>query len=115
MTTLRDEERDALAAHVERLAAWIKEHGWHPDTCDILDLDEQGCHKSCSCGLGAINDTPETSLARRDLLMKAEALEDQASEMIAMNNERDMCSVHGAAKHLQSVAAEYREQAEDEA
>tara|TARA_B100000424_G_scaffold267382_1_gene260090 strand:+ start:1153 stop:1674 length:522 start_codon:yes stop_codon:yes gene_type:complete len=55
------------------------------------------------------------ALARRDALMKAEALEDKAAEMIAMNDERNMFSVHWAAKDLQRVAAEYRKQAEGEA
>ena len=58
---------------------------------------------------------PAAALEARDARMKAEALEGQAAEMIAMNDERNTCSVHDAARHLQRLAAEYRKQAEGEA
>lgn len=48
-TPSRRDERDALAA-------WIKEHAEHADDCAVLDLDDEGKHKACSCGLSALLD-----------------------------------------------------------
>lgn len=74
----RAAEKDSCAAHADRLASWIKQHGWHSDECSALGLDDEGLHKGCSCGLTAAWETPETSLALRDATVAAETLEELA-------------------------------------
>jgi phage shock protein A len=102
-------ERDALSAHVERLSAWIKKHAWHADTCDILDLDDEGRHQDCSCGLDVINDKPPTtSLARLIAEKQAEALDD-AAEAFEIEGRHI-----AAAQALRCSGAELRRQANGE-
>lgn len=91
------EERDALAAHVERLkerfspAPWPVEH--QPDG-SILPVDPDEYFG-----------TPQTSLAQRDARTKAEAYWD-ASLQLSIK--------HGPAiRRLREIAAEYRQQAEE--
>jgi uncharacterized coiled-coil DUF342 family protein len=93
------EERDALAAHVDRLKSALdnilSEVGTHSH--DDLSDDERKA-------LSALEATPATSLARRDVLKHAEALEEAAADTVP--------AMHKMKHWLLSRANDLRQQAE---
>lgn len=81
-----EEERDALAAHVERMTEAACEEGAKPKMRAVID------------------ETPETSLAQRDARMKAEAMESLASSSLVGELHQEL---------VRRCAEEYRRQAKD--
>lgn len=91
------QERDALAAHVERLREDVY------DQANTI-LGELGVRETIDDYLpDSYNDTPATSLARRDLLRQAEALEEMSS---IVNPDNPGRSLVDEAKRLRQQAKE---------
>ena len=45
--------------------SWIHANGEHDQLCDILDLDDDGKHKPCSCGLSRVQASLREALAEQ--------------------------------------------------
>lgn len=113
-----EEERDALATHLERLTHQIEgalriKDLWLPFHCE--PEHEEECRvlgKMCAGFTNALAEKPDTtSLARRDARMKAEAVE-YAAQCVA--NIDGVTSGDKIAEELVGTAAQYRKQAEGE-
>ena len=108
-------ERGALAAHVERLTRYSKEARLCLDHARVFISTRQKMHEcgrvahdEClACLTQSLEDTPATSLARRDARVKAEALEALANSL-NLSFDRNIISKNG----ILEKAAEYRQQAE---
>lgn len=110
MTTLRDEERDALAAWLDECLSAMRHASEFLDESDkdaAMALHRMNSLSSRSRG-------PADSLAARDARMKAEALECAIKVMSQpMTDGGQPCLIR--VEDVQAMAAEYREQAEGEA
>lgn len=42
-----------LRAKLAECRAWILRHGEHDQNCGVFDLDDEGRHCACTCGLAA--------------------------------------------------------------
>ena len=98
-------ERDALAAHVERYrSAYVK----LTNTSVVNDDWERLLPTALLDEFDRIDDdSPSTSLARRDARVKAEALEELANSL-TLSFDRNIISKNG----ILEKAADYRQQAE---
>ncbi|WP_252108944.1 MULTISPECIES: hypothetical protein [unclassified Halomonas] len=112
-------ERDALAAHAERLKPALEDFSRGLGTCCCGD-DMQRHPSPMNAGHMPVDsgwyvlemymrETPAVSLSQRDALKQAEALEDMAKQVKAMD--RNM-SIAGIVAHIRHDAAVIREQAE---
>ncbi|WP_442486755.1 hypothetical protein [Halomonas litopenaei] len=120
-------ERGALAAHVERLTRYSKEARLCLDHARVFISTRQKMHEcgreahdEClACLTQSLEDTPATSLARRDARVKAEALE-ALSQQLSLNAENARENhYHWSADAMQDAsdealqeAAKCRQQAE---
>jgi len=91
-----EQERDALAAHVERLVVAANDAVDQPRSCMMVAQWES-----------AVKDAPASSLARRDARMKSEALH---NAVCVLESEFDPC--HPIIERVESLEAELRRQAE---
>lgn len=89
-----EKERDALAAHVERIRETCLDSGKHVGRRQVFELQE------------FVYDAPQTSLAQRDARMKAEALEGVVERPI-------WTTVYAAKSSIKEIAGLYRQQAEE--
>ncbi|MGP9633741.1 hypothetical protein ACT3R7_11810 [Halomonas sp. AOP43-A1-21] len=99
-----EQERDALAAHVEQYAAFVeyvrtsvKRNGEYAPLI-TQEMDE------------LLRETPATSLTRRELLAKAEALTDMAEEIRCMHPE---ASIDDVSAHLSLAGGRLRSRAKE--
>lgn len=100
-------ERDALAAHVDRMSRLIFDTYAAIEDGDVNAIPYDEARK-------LHNASPTTSLARRDLLMKTEALEEAADMARDEVWQQEFASLGQLQRDLASKAAEYRKQAEGE-
>ena len=92
-------ERDALAAHVDRMTDVFRRlHLKSPSPIEVLQAYSY-----------VMREAPAASLARRDARMKAEALEEALGEQQTVGGMEVV-----AANTIQKMAAHYRKQAEGE-
>lgn len=123
MESLQDitRERDALAAHVERINGYAEscasELAWMIDRHNVQDMKDSSWlydHQTPHELMVAVRSKPEVSLACRDARMKAEALEDMAKAVFDVPLIGECGRWMGvAALTMQHEAEKYRRQAEE--